>query len=75
MGEGTMSINSTTISVTIEDALATAAEKCAADCGFANVEELIVYLLRGALRVEDKALDDQELALVEKRLHDLGYLD
>ena len=66
---------STTISVTLDDELLRGAEQCAAECGLVDVQGLIVYLLRSALRLEDKTIDEQELALVEDRLRDLGYLE
>lgn len=66
---------SNTITVTLDEELAQAAAACAAECGLQDVQALIVYLLRGVLQVEENALDDQELALVEERLRGLGYME
>ncbi len=70
-----MSDSAIPLSLTLDPELYHAAERCAADCGFADVPALIEYLLRGALRVEDRARDEQELQLVEERLRQLGYLE
>jgi hypothetical protein len=63
------------VTLELDAELHKAAEQCARDCEFGSVAELAVYLLRGAVRPQDKAMDAQELALVEERLRDLGYLE
>jgi len=41
---------------------------------FANLEELLVFVLRELLRDESFKADEAEQRLVEQRLRDLGYL-
>lgn len=59
--------------ISLDEELAHTAERCAADCGFASVQELIVFLLQGALRLDNQEMDARELEIVEERLRDLGY--
>jgi hypothetical protein len=41
---------------------------------FANVEELLVFVLRDLLRDEAARFDEAEQRFVEERLRELGYL-
>jgi hypothetical protein len=41
---------------------------------FANLEALLVFLLREVLRDDAAALDQNEQRIVEERLKDLGYI-
>jgi hypothetical protein len=41
---------------------------------FANVEELLIFVLRDLLRDEAAQLDTAEARFVEERLRELGYL-
>jgi hypothetical protein len=41
---------------------------------FTDVESLLEFVLRELLRHDAEVLDKAELALLEKRLRDLGYL-
>jgi hypothetical protein len=41
---------------------------------FGDVESLVEFVLRELVRNDAEALDKAELAVLEKRLRDLGYL-
>ena len=41
---------------------------------FANLEELLIFVLRDLLRDEAAQFDQAEQRMVEERLRDLGYL-
>jgi hypothetical protein len=41
---------------------------------FANVEDLLVFILQDLLRDDSSRFDQAELQLVEQRLRDLGYM-
>lgn len=41
---------------------------------FANLEQLLEFVLRDLLRDDAAVADEQEQRLVEQRLRDLGYL-
>jgi hypothetical protein len=41
---------------------------------FANVEDLLVFVLQDLLRDDASRFDQAELQLVEQRLRDLGYM-
>ncbi len=41
---------------------------------FANLEELLIFVLRDLSRDDVSALDQSEQRLVEERLRELGYL-
>ncbi|HKS76511.1 MAG TPA: hypothetical protein VJQ82_25075 [Terriglobales bacterium] len=41
---------------------------------FANLEELLVFIMRELSRDEALRMDEAELRLVEQRLKDLGYM-
>jgi len=59
--------------IQLPENLCAAAEKKFAQT-FANVEELLVFVLRDLLRDEASQSDAAEQRFVEERLRELGYL-
>jgi hypothetical protein len=59
--------------VQLPENLCSAAEKKFSGT-FANVEELLVFILRDLLRDDAAKFDDAEQRFVEQRLRELGYL-
>lgn len=63
------------VTLALDAELYHAARECAEQCGMKDVPELIEYVLRGALRAQERAQDASELQQVQERLRDLGYLE
>jgi hypothetical protein len=59
--------------VRLPQELCSAAEK-RFELTFANIEELLVFVLRDLVREDAIQLDEAEQRLVEQRLRELGYL-
>ncbi len=41
---------------------------------FASLEELLIFVMQALVHDDAAQLDAQEQAIIEQRLHDLGYL-
>lgn len=62
-----------TRTVQLPESLCSAAEKKFGQT-FANLEDLLVFILRDLLRDEAAQFDETEQRFVEQRLRELGYL-
>lgn len=69
-----MSDETVELRINIPKELHEAAGRCAADCGFGNVDGLVAYLLNQVLRPDVMRMDQEELRIIEDRLRDLGYM-